>query len=124
MAARWLETITGSLEQKRQYRDAQARMQALPAPYRETATALERYVLHAGGISRGDALVQAMGDLADLLEQAAADGTPIRDVVGEDPVAFAEEIIANYRDGQWLEKERTRLSGAVDRAAGDAGGAP
>ncbi|MFI6793991.1 hypothetical protein [Streptosporangium canum] len=29
-------------------------------------------------------------DLADLFEQAAADGTPIREIVGEDPVEFVE----------------------------------
>jgi DNA-binding ferritin-like protein (Dps family) len=35
-------------------------------------------------------------DLADLFEQGAADGTPLRDVVGEDPVEFAEAFLANY----------------------------
>ncbi|MGV8909858.1 MAG: DUF1048 domain-containing protein, partial [Propionicimonas sp.] len=57
-------------------------------------------------------------DLADLFERAAVDGTPIRAIVGDDPVEFAEAFIANYSDGQWINKERTRLADAIDRAAG------
>ena len=37
-------------------------------------------------------------DLADLFERAAADGTPIREIVGEDPVEFVETFIQNYTD--------------------------
>lgn len=32
MAAKWIELVTGSLEQKKQYKANKARMQALPAP--------------------------------------------------------------------------------------------
>jgi len=120
MTSRWIEALTGPLEEKKQYRSARARMKALAPQYRETAEALERYVLYAGGISQGDVLVAAITDLADLLEQASADGTAVRDIVGEDPVEFAEDFIANYRTGQWLEKERTRLEQAIGRATGRA----
>ena len=34
MAAKWIETLTGSLEQKKQYKQYKARMEALPEPYR------------------------------------------------------------------------------------------
>ena len=33
MAAKWIEALTGSLEQKKQYRDAKKRIDALPEPY-------------------------------------------------------------------------------------------
>jgi DNA-binding ferritin-like protein (Dps family) len=54
-------------------------------------------------------------DLADLFEQAAADGTPIRAVVGEDPVEFAETFFGNYSDGQWISRERDRSVTAIER---------
>ena len=38
-------------------------------------------------------------DLADLFEQGAADGTPIREIVGEDPVEFVETFVRNYPEG-------------------------
>jgi DNA-binding ferritin-like protein (Dps family) len=58
-------------------------------------------------------------DLTDLFEQSAANGTPIREVVGEDPVEFAEAFLRNYPEGQWISRERERLTHAIDRVAGN-----
>ena len=73
--------------------------------------------MYFGSITRGDTLVSMLEDLADLFEQSAADGTPIREIVGEDPVEFAETFLQNYSEGQWINKERERLTKAIDRAA-------
>jgi len=113
MAAKWIEALTGSLEQKKQYKKDVARMEALPEPYRASAKAVQRYVMYAGGVTDGATLVTVMGDLADLWEQAAADGTPVRDIVGDDPAAFAEEFAAAYQGKQWIDKERERLNKAI-----------
>lgn len=61
--------------------------------------ALERYMQFFGP-GKADSLVSMLEDLADLFEQSAADGTPIRKVVGEDPVEFAEAFLRNYPGGQ------------------------
>ena len=113
MAAKWIEALTGSLEQKKQYKKDVARNEALPEPYRASAKAVQRYVMYAGGVTDGATLVTMMGDLADLWEQAAADGTPVRDIVGDDPAAFAEELAAAYQGKQWIDKERERLNKAI-----------
>jgi DNA-binding ferritin-like protein (Dps family) len=119
MAAGWIEQLTGSLEQKKQYRQNKARIAQLPAGYRDAATALERYLMYFGAITKGDVLLRMLGDLTDLFEQSAADGTPIRGIVGDDPVEFAETFMRNYTGGQWINKERERLVKAIDAAAGD-----
>jgi DNA-binding ferritin-like protein (Dps family) len=61
-----------------------------------------------------------MGDLAELWERAAADGTPVRDIVGDDPVEFTETFRAAYAGKEWIDKERARLRRAIDDAAGGA----
>lgn len=119
MAAKWIEVVTGSLEEKKQYRQYKARIRALPANYRTAAEAVERYLMYAGGIAKGDVVVRMYGDLVDLFEESAANGTPIRGIVGDDPVEFVETFVANYSDGSWINKERERLIRAIDRAAGD-----
>ncbi len=43
--ANWIEAVTGSLEQKKQYKRHKARIDALPEPYGTAAKAL-RAVLH------------------------------------------------------------------------------
>jgi len=112
----WIEKVTGSLEQKRSYRQYKARKASLPTPYRDAIDALERYLTYFGAISVGGVLVKMLEDLVELFEQSAADRTPIRGIVGEDPVEFAEEFVQNYADGQWINKERTRLAKAIEDA--------
>ena len=111
-----VETLVGDLGDKKRWRASKARAKALPEPYRSVIAALERYFTYHGAIVRGDVLVAMMNDLGDLFEQAASDETPVRALVGDDPVGFAEEFLRNYADGQWIRKERARLTAAVDAA--------
>ncbi|MEU4162106.1 DUF1048 domain-containing protein [Actinoplanes sp. NPDC026670] len=119
MAAKWIEMLVGSLEQKKQYKQDMARLEALPAPYRDSAKALHRYFNYYGGIDDGDTFVTMLGDFVDLFERAATDGTPVRAVVGDDPVEFAETFIQAYSGKQWIDKERARLRAAIDTAASE-----
>jgi DNA-binding ferritin-like protein (Dps family) len=116
MVAKWIETLTGSLEQKKQYKQYKARIEALPEPYRSSAKAFERYFMYNGGITDGDTLVTMLGDFADLWERAAIDGTPVGAIVGENPVDFAEEFTQAYGGTRWIDKERARLTKAVEDA--------
>lgn len=118
MTAKWVEALTGSLEQKKQYKQDMARIKALPEPYLGAATALSRYFMYAGGTVDGDTLLVMVGDHADLWERAAVDGTPVRAIVGDDPVEFAEAFVRAYSGKEWIDKERTRLRAAIDAAAG------
>jgi len=102
---------------KRRWRQYKARAQRLPESYRASVEALERYFMHFGP-SDADSAASMFEDLVELFEQAAADGTPIREVVGADPVEFAETFLENYRKGGWVTKEQDRLTSAIDRAAG------
>jgi DNA-binding ferritin-like protein (Dps family) len=119
MAKSWIEQVTGGLEQKKRYRQYRARAEQLPPNYRAAIEALDRYLMYFGAITQGDTLVAMMEDLAELFEQSAANETPIRDIVGSDPVAFAETFLQNYAEGQWINKERDRLAKAIASAAGD-----
>ena len=93
-------------------------MKAIPEPYRAAHEALERYLSYYGAITAGDVVMSMLEDLADLMEQSAADGTPLREVVGEDPVEFCEDFVRNYSQGQWITGERERLRAAIGSLAG------
>lgn len=121
MAAQWIRAVTGQIKQKKQYKRHMARIEALPDPYGDVAKAFNRYFMYYGAISDGNTLVTMLGDHTDLWERAAVDGTSVRDVVGGDPVEFAEEFVHAYTRTEWIDKERRRLTKAVDAAAGDSG---
>jgi DNA-binding ferritin-like protein (Dps family) len=110
--------ISRLIGEKRRWRQYRARVKALPEPYRSAVDAIERYLMYFG---RGDGTgwAEMLEDLADLFEQAAADGTPIREILGEDPEAFVEAFVQNYPEGQWVTRERERLTNAIARAAGE-----
>ena len=107
---------------KKRWRAYKARVRQLPENYRTAVDAIERYLMYF--VPRdGDSAASEFEDLADLFERAAADGTPIRDIVGDDPVEFVEAFAANYTKGGYVpDKERKRLTSAIERAAGEGTG--
>jgi DNA-binding ferritin-like protein (Dps family) len=105
---------------KRRWREYKARSRQLPPNYRTAVDALERYLMFFGPMD-GDSAVSMFEDLADLFERAAADGTPIRGVVGEDPVEFVEALVQNHSKGGYVSRERERLVDAIARAGGEDG---
>src|SRR5450756_17765 len=100
---------------KRRWRAYKARTRQLPASYRTAVDAIERYLMYFVPVD-GDSAAAMFEDLADLFERAAADGTPIREIVGDDPVEFVEAFVQNYPKGQWIIRERERLTSAIERA--------
>jgi DNA-binding ferritin-like protein (Dps family) len=114
--AKWIETVTGSLEEKKLYKQYKARTEALPEPYGSVAKAFQRYFTYYGGVTDSKTIIAMMGDFVELWERAVADGTPVHGIVGDDPVEFAETFAQAYNGKQWIDKERARLVKAVDDA--------
>jgi DNA-binding ferritin-like protein (Dps family) len=113
--------ITLVIGDKRRWRQYKARVKQLPPNYRTAVEAIERYLMHFGMLD-GDNAASLFEDVADLFERAAADGTPIREIVGTDPVEFVDELIRNYTKGGYVTRERQRLISTIDQAAGDEDG--
>jgi DNA-binding ferritin-like protein (Dps family) len=103
---------------KKRWREYKARVKQLPENYRLAVEAIERYLMHFGPVD-GDSAASVLEDVADLFERAAADGTPIRAVVGEDPVEFVDALVRNYSKGGYVDRERERLVNAIARAEGE-----
>lgn len=119
MTARWIEFVIGSLDDKKRWRAYKTRVRRLPPSYRTAVAGVERYLMYTGPDAAGDQLLQMVDDLADLFERAAVDGTPVRAIVGEDPVEFVETFKSNYGLGSWIGKEQRRLNDAIERAEQD-----
>ncbi len=85
---------------KRRWRQYKARVRQLPPNYRMAVETIERYLMYFV-LADGDAAASMFEDLADLFEQAAADGTPVREIVGEDPVEYRRgvrpELLGGWR---------------------------
>ncbi|MEU5403248.1 DUF1048 domain-containing protein [Streptomyces sp. NPDC005963] len=96
-----------------------ARVKELPEGHRTAVEAIERYLMHFVP-SDGDSSISMFEDLADLFDQGVADGTSIREIVGEDPVEFADAFVQNYSEGGYVPaKARKRLTDDIARAEGE-----
>ncbi|MFI2027008.1 DUF1048 domain-containing protein [Streptomyces buecherae] len=101
---------------KKRWRAYKARVRDLPANYRLAAEAIERHLMHFVPTDNDNAATM-FEDLADLIEEAAANGTPIREIVGEDPAEFVAEFAQNYTDGAYVPASlRERLANDIARA--------
>jgi DNA-binding ferritin-like protein (Dps family) len=105
--------ISKAIGDKRRWREYKARVRELPPTYRTAVDAIERYLMHFGVLD-ADSAASLFEDVADLFEQAAADGTPIREIVGEDPVEFVDALVRNYSKGGYVDRERERLIKAIE----------
>ncbi|MBF6350262.1 MULTISPECIES: DUF1048 domain-containing protein [Nocardia] len=108
--------VAGDLGDKRRWRQYKARARRLPPNQRTAIEGFERYLLHTGRVGG----VSIFEDLTDLFERSATESTPIREIVGADPVEFIESFARNYPEDSWIGRERARLIHTIDLAA-DAG---
>ena len=104
----------GSLEQKKQYRQLKSWLDSLLSPYGGA-------IRHCSGTSWSTAALRGRSSPHDderprLWERAAVDGTPVRAIVGDDPVEFADSFVQAYVGKRWIDKERERLNKAIDDA--------
>lgn len=133
MMSGFIEKVVGDLADKRRWREYRARVKALPTAYRRAVEALQRFLMYrvihheamTGEVTNGDVLVDPYVELAEVFERAAADGTPVREVVGADPLRFADTLLSKHgaaggSDREWVDKEQQkeqqRLVGAIAQA--------
>jgi len=108
--------ITKVIGPKKRWKAYKVRAEQLPGNYRAAVTATERYLMHFVPTD-ADSNASMFEDLADLFEQAAAGGTPIRDIVGQDPVEFADAFVQNYSQGGYVPiRARKQFADAITRA--------
>jgi len=109
-------TITGAVVEPVSPPPRTARVAALPAEFRAAFAAFEMYLADRRSIGGAEATAGALDDLALLFEQAAADGIPIRSVVGDEPADVAEALLENHLGGSWNAAMRASLTAAIDTA--------
>ena len=102
-----IETIMGSLEDKREYKRNEARAKALPAEYAAAYIEIKKYIFQTSGIENMDPLKV----LVDLLEEAAANGRRVIDVTGPDVAAFADELVRGEKT--YFDKLRQKLNSNI-----------
>ena len=103
-------------DEKKRYRQYKARKAQLPSSHHEAIDAVERYALRFGPTT-GETVVTMLEDLIEIVEQGVKEGAPVREILGDDPVLFADEFLRNYPTSSWAAKEQQRLAHTINHAA-------
>ena len=93
--------------EKREFRQMQGRVKALPEDYTYVFHKIEHYMW---GYAGGDGMdtLPILADLLDLFETGASEGKRVLDVTGEDVAAFCDELLRNAKT--WTGNRREALN--------------
>ena len=89
----WLKKI---IDDKKQWRQMEARAKALPRDYRIVYEEMKKYLFKFSA-GNGMETVALLNDLLGLFESGAADGRRVLDVTGPDVAAFCDELLKNAK---------------------------
>ncbi len=102
--------IKKMLDDKKEYKEMMARVEALPGDYQEAYKKICSYMWSFSSGSGMD-MLRIQYDLIDLFEAGAADGKEVLEVTGEDVTAFANELIDQAK--RWDDKLRNNLNRSI-----------
>ncbi|MFC4856752.1 DUF1048 domain-containing protein [Actinophytocola glycyrrhizae] len=114
------ETVTGS-DLTREWKALEARAQALPADHRAAWEEVKAHLFPYSDFT-GRNLMPVLDGALGLLEETAADGQNVRDVLGEDIKGFCAALAdgeggRSYRD-RWREQLNRNVARKLARLGG------
>ena len=86
-------SIRDVIDGKRQWRAHVARIKALPPDYRIVYEEIQKYLFKVGPTSLTDG--NLLSELADFLEDGAASGKRVTELIGPDVATFCDDLIAD-----------------------------
>lgn len=101
---KFIDTIIGSLEEKREYKRNEARAKKLEGEYATAYKEIRNYLFGTSGI----VTIQPLIALVDMLEEAKANEKHVLDITGHDVAAFADELVRGEKS--YFQDERAKLN--------------
>jgi len=97
-----IDTIIGSLEEKKAYKQNEARAKALPPEYATAYKEIQKYIFSSTGILS----MEPLKVLVDMLEEAAANDKRVLDITGSDVAAFVDELVKGEESYQGHQRKK------------------
>lgn len=108
----FLDTIIGSLDDKKEWRAMVKRSKALPCDYQIAYKEIMRYIWTSTGVST----IEPIKVLLDLFEESAANGRDVLEITGKDVAAFCDELVRGEKT--YFEDLRKKLNNNISKKIG------
>ncbi len=93
-------------EEKRAYRAYKKRVTALPTEYRRVMEGIQTYLWN---FANGSGMMDILINVLEMFENAVEDKLDVHDVVGDDLAEFADNLLSEFPEETWMEKQRNAL---------------
>jgi len=111
-----IETVTGSLEEKKEYKAYKKRIDNLPTDYKNAMVSIETYMW---SFCADGTMLKELYNILDMLEENVSDGRKVTDIVGNDITAFCDDILKEIPEKTWMnsykEKIQKRINKKIDK---------
>ena len=107
-----LDTIIGSVEDKKEWRAIEKRAKALPHDYSIAYEEIKHYLWKSSGITT----IDAFRVLIDLFEESAANDRQVLEITGDDVAAFCDELVRGEKT--YFEDLRKKLNNNIAKKLG------
>jgi DNA-binding ferritin-like protein (Dps family) len=107
------ERITGS-DLTRDYKAFEVRASVLPPDYQEAWTQIQAHLMPYSDFT-GRGLIPILDGVLGLLEETAADGQSIEDVLGDDIAGFCAGVAGGDRASTYRDRWRAQVNRNVAR---------
>ncbi|WP_117149103.1 DUF1048 domain-containing protein [Paraliobacillus zengyii] len=110
---RIFEKIVVSMNDKRVWKEMEARAKALPSEYHNAYKAIQKYMWTVGGLTEWNDISRIFNGILDMFEEGAAEGKKVTDLTGEDVAAFCDELVKDSET--WKDKYSAKLNNTIAR---------
>ena len=110
MLKKIIETVTGSLDAKKEYRIYKKRVNELPNEYKNTMLGIQTYMQNFGALDGKE-----LYDILDMFEIAVADGRKVADIIGKDIGSFCEEVIKADPEKTWINGYKQKINRKINK---------
>ncbi|RAG85015.1 hypothetical protein DN069_13710 [Streptacidiphilus pinicola] len=114
------ETITGS-DLTREWKAFEARAETLPDDYRAAWDQIKHYLIPQGDFT-GRSLMPILDAALGLLEETAAEGQSVQEVLGDDVQGFCTALTGGHGARTYRDRWREQLNRNVARKLSRLGG--
>ncbi|HCC00639.1 MAG TPA: cytoplasmic protein [Ruminococcaceae bacterium] len=90
------EYVKKMMEEKREYKQMQARVKALPKEYKFVFNKIQHYMWNYA-VGSGMDIMRIFTSLLELFETGVAEGKHVLEITGEDVAAFCDELLRNVK---------------------------
>lgn len=110
MLKKIIETVTGSLDAKKEYKLYKKRVNGLPSEYKNAMLGIQTYMQNFGSLDGKE-----LYDILDMLEIAVVDGRKVTDVIGKDIESFCEDVIKAVPEKTWINSYKQKVTKKISK---------